>query len=111
MPKRPGPGDAQRGCLLGDKPEVKAAERIYQCTSAGRDVASVMADCTEGLGLDPKTQQALSCARAGRQRQVAGCSGSREPARPAAERRQARRLRRDERRAPRASSSVLRDPS
>ncbi len=53
-------------CLLPQKPEVIAAEQVYRCASAGRDVASLFENCTQGLGLDPKAQQALACtARAG----------------------------------------------
>jgi hypothetical protein len=48
-------------CLLGDKPEVRAAQRVYTCVSSGRDAASLIANCTEGV-VDGKTAQTLACA-------------------------------------------------
>ena len=53
-------------CLLPNKPEVRAAEQVYRCASEGRSTAALIENCTQGLGLDPKAQQALACtARAG----------------------------------------------
>jgi uncharacterized protein YecT (DUF1311 family) len=62
-------------CLLGDKPEVKTAERVYKCVSEKMDAASLMANCTEGL-FDQKTGQTLACiSRSGNdQSQLVGCA-------------------------------------
>ena len=64
-------------CLLGDKPEARAAQRAYRCISDGTSVSSLIANCSEGL-LDPKTSQAVSCvARAGTDKaQLASCAAS-----------------------------------
>jgi hypothetical protein len=49
-------------CMIGDKPELQAAEQLYNCASKGRDMALVIEHCTSALNLDPKTQMTLACA-------------------------------------------------
>lgn len=49
-------------CLIGDTPEARAAEQLYNCAAKGRDAISVVEHCTTALNLDPKTQMTLACA-------------------------------------------------
>lgn len=63
-------------CMIGNTPELQAAEQLYNCASKGRDMAHVITYCTSALKLDPKTQMTLACAaRAnGSQSKLAGCA-------------------------------------
>jgi putative peptidoglycan binding protein len=47
-------------CLLGDKPALRATQRVYECVAAGRDTSSVIVNCTGDL-FDAKTRVTLSC--------------------------------------------------
>ncbi|WP_315795703.1 hypothetical protein [Bradyrhizobium sp. SZCCHNRI3043] len=64
-------------CLLGDKPEVRVAQRVYGCIATGRDASSVILNCTDGI-MDDRTRQNVACvARAGSDKgQLAGCAAS-----------------------------------
>jgi hypothetical protein len=64
-------------CLMGDKKEVRVAQRLYKCVSEVSDASALIANCTEGV-LDAKTSQTLACvSRSGGDRaQLAGCAAS-----------------------------------
>jgi len=64
-------------CLMGDKKEVRTAQRVYKCVSQGTDASALIANCTEGV-LDAKTSQTLACvSRSGGDRgQLAGCAAA-----------------------------------
>ena len=65
-------------CLLGDKPEYKAASQVVACVQGGRDASSVVANCSDFLVKDAKTRTVLACAtKAGSDRsKLAGCAAS-----------------------------------
>jgi hypothetical protein len=53
-------------CLLGNKPEVRAAQSAYNCVAKSSDTVSVIGYCAQVLPIDDKTREALTCsARAG----------------------------------------------
>ncbi|MDZ5448257.1 hypothetical protein [Labrys sp. ZIDIC5] len=62
-------------CLLGDTPQLRALGSAEKCISQGRDAASVIANCTDGL-MDEKTRQSVAClAKAGTDRAaLASCA-------------------------------------
>ncbi|UYO50262.1 hypothetical protein KQX64_06720 [Rhodopseudomonas palustris] len=64
-------------CVLGNKPEVRAAERVFRCVSGGTDSSALLANCSEGI-LDAKTGQVASCVvKAGGDRtQLAACGAN-----------------------------------
>jgi hypothetical protein len=47
-------------CLLGDKPEVRAAQEIYRCVSKGHDATTLVEECTTRI-LDDRTRQTIAC--------------------------------------------------
>jgi hypothetical protein len=70
--------DKMVSCLLGDKPEYKAAAQVVACVQGGRDASSLIANCSEFLIKDAKTRAALACAAdAGSDRnKLLGCAAS-----------------------------------
>jgi len=63
-------------CILGTRPEYKAASEVVACVRGGRDAASLVANCSGILIKDEKTRVALACVtRAGSDtQQLAGCA-------------------------------------
>lgn len=70
--------DKMFSCLLGDKPEYKAASHVVACVQGGRDAGSLVANCSEFLIKDAKTRATLACAaQAGADsRKLASCAAS-----------------------------------
>jgi hypothetical protein len=54
--------DKMVSCLLGDKPEYKAASQVVACVQGGRSASSLVANCSDFLVKDPKTRAVLACA-------------------------------------------------
>jgi hypothetical protein len=48
-------------CIMGDKPEVHDAMRLYGCASSKHDASTIIANCSEGLIKDAKTRETLAC--------------------------------------------------
>ncbi|MGO7225881.1 hypothetical protein ACCT05_10680 [Rhizobium ruizarguesonis] len=47
-------------CALGGSKEAQIAQKMLRCAKAGRDAASILANCSEGV-LDEKSRQTVGC--------------------------------------------------
>jgi uncharacterized protein YecT (DUF1311 family) len=47
-------------CLIGDTPELRAAQRVEKCVQSGRDTSSIILNCTDGI-IDEKSRQNIVC--------------------------------------------------
>lgn len=47
-------------CMAADRPELQAAQRVYQCVSQGADAATLIASCSDGV-LDERTRHVAGC--------------------------------------------------
>jgi hypothetical protein len=69
--------DKMVSCLLGDRPEYKAAGQVVACVQGGRDASSLVANCSDFLVEDPKIRAALACAtQASDSSKLAACAAS-----------------------------------
>ncbi|WP_213290445.1 hypothetical protein [Bradyrhizobium sp. sGM-13] len=69
--------DKMVSCLLGDRPEYKAAAQAVACVQGGRDASSLITNCSDFLIKDPKARAVLACAaQASDSSKLAACAAS-----------------------------------
>jgi hypothetical protein len=69
--------DKMVSCLLGDRPEYKAAAQVVACVQGGRDASSLVANCSDFFVKDPKVRAVLACAtQASDRSKLAACAAS-----------------------------------
>ncbi|MFW0765070.1 hypothetical protein ACN0IV_04380 [Trabulsiella odontotermitis] len=64
-------------CMAANRPELQAAQRVYQCVSQGADAATLIASCSDGI-LDERTRHVAGCVATtgGDKGALAGCIAS-----------------------------------